>query len=72
LFLNAIAIEAEAIGEKHPSTAHYMHNLAMLYLAQGRKNEARRLLLQVLAARRDVLGADHPELAELEECCAGL
>ena len=38
-----------------------MHNLAVLYQAQGRYGEAELLLKRALAARERVLGPEHPE-----------
>jgi tetratricopeptide (TPR) repeat protein len=40
-----------------------MHNLAVLYLKQGRYDEAEPLYLEALEARKRLLGDDHPRTA---------
>ena len=62
LYLRAIAIL-----EKQPVVNPILHvvrsNLGEFYQSRGRYKEAEPLLLRALAARREVLGSNHPDLA---------
>lgn len=46
---------------EHPDTLNSIYNLAMIYLYQGLWEEAEKLQVQVLEARKRVIGAEHPD-----------
>ena len=48
------------LGDKHPSVAISLNNLAALYDSQGRYTEAEPLYLQALAIAEQALGENHP------------
>ncbi len=48
------------LGDKHPSVAISLNNLAELYSSQGRYEEAEPLFLQALAIAEQALGENHP------------
>jgi hypothetical protein len=49
------------LGEDHPHSLTAMGNLALTLYAQGDPAGAQELKEQVLAARRRVLGEEHPD-----------
>ena len=55
----ALAITREQLGDNHLLTATALNNLAELYHAQGRYNEAKPLYQQALAITRKQLGDNH-------------
>jgi tetratricopeptide (TPR) repeat protein len=61
-FLAALKI-AEAFGPQDPRLATSLNNLAALYYAQGKLQEALPLLQRSLAIREKALGPDHPDVA---------
>ena len=50
----------EHYGPKHDITLTVMHNLAVVFDAQGRYQEAKELYEEILADRKKELGDDHP------------
>ena len=58
--LQALEIRKARLGEQHPDTAASLNNLAVLYEAQGRYDEAEPLYQQALAIMRERLGEQHP------------
>lgn len=62
-----IRMHSKAKGEKHPSTATSMHNLAMVYKSQGRYKEALPLFEQALAIRQEKLMPKHVDIKTTEE-----
>ena len=48
---------------EHPDTATTLHELARLYLFQGKYEEAEPLLQRALRINEQVLGPEHPETA---------
>ena len=50
-------------GGDHPNTVTNLNNLAGLYHAQGRYEDAEPLYDETLSIRRRVLGDDHPDTA---------
>ncbi|MBE7383822.1 MAG: tetratricopeptide repeat protein [Leptolyngbya sp. SIO1E4] len=63
LFLDALVIRREQLGDRHLDVATSLHNLAVLYHAQGRYSEAEPLHLEALAIVREQLGERHPHMA---------
>jgi len=54
----------KVFGDRHPSVATSLNNLAALYYSQGRYEEAEPLLQQALALSQELLGDDrHPKVA---------
>ena len=60
MYQQALAIRKARLGEQHPDTATSLNNLAGLYEAQGRYDEAEPLYQQALAIMRERLGEQHP------------
>ncbi len=71
LFLAALK-EAEKFGEQDPRFATSLNNLAELYLAQGKSEQAEPLYRRALAIREKALGPEHPLVATFLEMYAGL
>ena len=63
LYEEALSIDREALGDKHPNVANSLNSLAMLYQAQGHYEQAEPLLKEALSIRREALGDKHPEVA---------
>jgi tetratricopeptide (TPR) repeat protein len=59
----ALAICEAVLGAQHPDVAASLNNLAELYRAQGRYEEAAPLYQRALAICEAVLGAQHPDVA---------
>ncbi len=59
LVQRALAIHEQALGLEHPDTASSLNNLANLYHAQGKYDEAKPLY----EIREQVLGPQHPDTA---------
>lgn len=72
LYERALAICEQALGPVHSNTASSLHNLAILYGAQGRYTEAEPLYTRALVIREQELGVDHPDLANSLESLANL
>jgi CHAT domain-containing protein/Tfp pilus assembly protein PilF len=72
LYQQALAIRKEVLGEKHPSTATSLNNLAGLYESQGNYSAAEPLYQQALAIVKEVLGEKHPDTAASLNNLAGL
>ena len=51
------------MGPEHPSLATALNNLAVVYLRQGRLDDAEKMFRRSLDIRRTVLGANSPEVA---------
>ncbi|MEI7854016.1 MAG: tetratricopeptide repeat protein, partial [Planctomycetota bacterium] len=63
LAIEALKIRRETLGDKHPSTATSINNLALLYKAQAQYAKAEPLYLEALKIRRETLGDKHPDTA---------
>ena len=63
LFLAALK-EAEKFGEQDPRFATSLNNLAELYLAQGKSEQAEPLYRRALAIREKALGPEHSDVAQ--------
>jgi tetratricopeptide (TPR) repeat protein/class 3 adenylate cyclase len=60
---HAFQIRETILGEKHPDTAYTLNNLAMLYYAQGKYEQAEPLFTKALQIRETVLGQEDPDTA---------
>ncbi len=58
--MKKLEISKRLMGEEHESTLSTMHNLAMLYINQGRYDEAEPLNVKTLAIQKRVMGEEHP------------
>jgi tetratricopeptide (TPR) repeat protein len=54
----------DRLGPEHLNTATVLNNLALLYYAQGRYEEAPPLVKRALKIREKVLGEEHPDTSE--------
>ena len=67
LFLQALAITEQALGENHPDVATSLSSLAKSYYSQGRYEEAEPLYLQALAIAEEALGENHPNTVTIRK-----
>jgi tetratricopeptide (TPR) repeat protein len=58
-----LEVYRQVLGEQHPDFATSLNNLAALYSATGRSEQAEPLYQQALEIRRQVLGEQHPDFA---------
>ena len=72
LYLQALAIDKEVLGEMHPDYAETLNNLALLYVYTRNFSKAESLFRQSLAIKKQVLGERHPSYAESLSNLAGL
>ncbi|MBD1996292.1 tetratricopeptide repeat protein [Leptolyngbya sp. FACHB-541] len=72
LYLRALEISKEQLGENHPDVSNRLNNLASLYHSQGRYEEAKPLLLRALEISKEQLGENHPDIAIWLNNLAGL
>ena len=63
LYLRAKEIDARALGESHPDISIYLNNIACLYKAQGRFEDAENVYLEALSIIQEALGDDHSDVA---------
>ena len=63
LYKQAMEIRRTALGERHPSYATSLNNLAVLYRAMVRHADAEPLYKQAMEIRRTALGERHPDYA---------
>jgi len=63
LLRQALEIRRKSLGEKHPSFAKSLNNLAELYISRGDYPAAESLLRQALEIKRTDLGEEHPSFA---------
>ena len=64
MYERALAIEQDKLGAAHPSLATTLSNLAELYRAIGRREEAIQFHRRALDLREKALGPNHPETAQ--------
>jgi CHAT domain-containing protein/Tfp pilus assembly protein PilF len=63
----ALSAARKAFGNRHPSTLSTLNLLAVIYSAEGRYDDAEKLLRETLEGRREVLGPRHKDtLASLD------
>jgi tetratricopeptide (TPR) repeat protein/class 3 adenylate cyclase len=72
LFERALAINEQALGVDHPTTAHTLNSLADLLRAMGNPDAAMPLAKRALAINEQVHGPDHPATAQSLNNLAGL
>ena len=72
LALEALKIRRETLGNKHPSTATSINNLALLYSDQAQYAKAESLFIESLKISREVSGNKHPSTALSINNLAGL
>ena len=63
LLQQALQINKEVLGEKHPDYARSLNNLAVLYESLGNYQKALPLQQQALQINKEVLGEKHPDYA---------
>jgi tetratricopeptide (TPR) repeat protein len=61
LYLDALQLRKDRLGDRHPDVATSLNNLAVLRYNQNRFTEAESLLLQALEICQQVLGNAHPD-----------
>ena len=61
LYKKALEIRESALGTNHPDNILNYDNLALLYYAQGKYEEAEPLYKKALKMCKDVLEANHPD-----------
>jgi tetratricopeptide (TPR) repeat protein len=64
LLQRAFAIQENALGAQHPSTAISLNSLAAVYQEMGDYAKVETLLQRALAIREKALGAEHPDTAD--------
>ncbi|TRU55085.1 MAG: tetratricopeptide repeat protein [Microcystis aeruginosa Ma_QC_Ch_20071001_S25] len=60
LYLEALDLRKQLLGDNHPHVALSLNNLAALYESQGRYPEAEPLYLEAINIATQVLGENHP------------
>ncbi|MFM6061426.1 MAG: tetratricopeptide repeat protein, partial [Microcystis panniformis] len=60
LYLQALDLHKQLLGDNHPSVALSLNNLAYLYNSQGRYTEAEPLYSEALQICEQSLGIAHP------------
>jgi tetratricopeptide (TPR) repeat protein len=63
LYVRALAIREQQLGDNHPDTSASLNNLALLYRSIDRYSDAEPLYIRALAISEQQLGADHPDTA---------
>lgn len=63
LYVQALEIRKQLLGEEHSTVAASLNNLAELYRVQGRYQEAKPLFVKALALNKLLLGEDSQEVA---------
>ena len=60
LYLEALEISKAELGDRHPSTAQSLNNLAALYYSTNRLSEAATTMSSVVSIFEELLGPNHP------------
>jgi tetratricopeptide (TPR) repeat protein len=60
LYLEALDLYKQLLGDNHPDVAQSLNNLAYLYDSQGRYTEAEPLFLEAINIATQALGENHP------------
>ena len=64
LFLRALQINKDVLGDMHESTADVWNNLGGLYYRDGNFRQSLEMHNMALEIRQDVLGESHPDTAQ--------
>ncbi|MFM6404221.1 MAG: tetratricopeptide repeat protein, partial [Microcystis sp.] len=67
LYLQALDLRKQLLGDNHPHVALSLNNLAGLYYYQGRYTEAEPLLVEAINIFRERLGENHPHTQTIME-----
>ena len=67
LYERSLAIWEKALGKDHPDVANSLNNLAALYYAQGKYEQAEPLYERSLAIDEKALGKDHPDTKQVRK-----
>ncbi|EAQ86838.1 hypothetical protein CHGG_08091 [Chaetomium globosum CBS 148.51] len=68
----ALALQRDILGERHPDTMQSMSSLAVIYYEQGRRDKAEELGVKTLALQREILGERHPDTIQSMAILAGI
>ncbi len=63
LYIEALNLRKELLGDSHPDIAQALNNLAAFYVAQGLYSQAEQLFLKVLLIVKNQFGNKHPQVA---------
>ncbi|MBD3409057.1 MAG: CHAT domain-containing protein, partial [Ignavibacteriales bacterium] len=63
LYLKALEITRQQLGENHPDYAGSLNNLGLLYYNMGRYEDAEQLYIKAVEIYRQQLGENHPDYA---------
>jgi tetratricopeptide (TPR) repeat protein len=63
LYIEALEMRKELLGDRHPHVATSLVNLGTLYKSQGQYEAAEPLYLEALQMRKELLGDRHPDVA---------
>ncbi len=72
IWKDSINVKKRILGDRHPSVATSLNNLAVLRFNQNRYDEAEALFLQALEIWESVLGSNHPNTQSVKESIAYL
>jgi tetratricopeptide (TPR) repeat protein len=67
LYLKALKIREEVLGEEHPNTAGSYNNLAVFYYNQGDLEKAYKFMKKAVEILEKVLPPNHPNLVDAKE-----
>lgn len=65
-FQRMVAIDIKSLGKNHPSVAHHLYGLGMLYLSKNKAADARPVLEQALSIYQSVHGEDSQLVVNLK------
>ncbi|MCA2553140.1 MAG: tetratricopeptide repeat protein, partial [Microcystis sp. M04BS1] len=67
LYLEALDLKKQLLGDNHPSVATSLNGLAGLYRSQGKYKEAEPLYREAINIATQVLGENHPHTQTIME-----
>ncbi|OKH13435.1 tetratricopeptide repeat protein [[Limnothrix rosea] IAM M-220] len=62
LFIDALQMTKELLGDRHPSVATSLHNLGTLYYQQSKYSQAQEFISQAVEILLPVVGEQHPNV----------